>query len=364
VICRLSRRYEAAIDHYQKAIICAASVGDRAAEAKLNGNMGIALRFLGRLDEAVDAYARAIRFGEQAGDTLFAGTHRMNLGVAQFRLGREAEGIESLVSAIRSFDKLDRGEDAERALAALGKTAPAANLPDDIAIRVDALALAERPSAVPPVRAWQQARRARALASAGERAQAHRMMAEIAKSCEAIGDHYHHATALLDWAELATDNEPAEATAVAARAREPLKIIRDPALHARADEILLSLAMRQGDAIRAKELMRELRMQWRSLRGALRDERDRIRFADRASRLTEDYAAFLLAANRPDEALLAYDLGRSQSLLDRVGGENTGPTRRSTLSTLMTCGPYSGSSIRKRSWSISLGMANNSSRSL
>ena len=103
---------EEAMEHGDAAIRIFTDIGhDRYLEATLN-NSGLIAMYLGRWDQALDHYERSLVCARRSGNALSVAIAEMNIGFLSFRMGNLAAAAERARRAMRTFDAAGVPRDA------------------------------------------------------------------------------------------------------------------------------------------------------------------------------------------------------------------------------------------------------------
>ncbi len=98
---------QSAIAYYEQGLALARSIGDRAREAKLQGDLGSAYRVLGQRERSITLYENALAISHEIGDRREECRQLGHLGRVYGALGRFTQAIEAHKKAIEIARKIN-----------------------------------------------------------------------------------------------------------------------------------------------------------------------------------------------------------------------------------------------------------------
>jgi CHAT domain-containing protein/tetratricopeptide (TPR) repeat protein len=318
-ICRQSASYSEAIKHYKAALAEAQALRDERDEGNIRGWLAIALRYANQLDEAVEQYTRAIDIAERHSDPLQAAGHRMNMASTLFMLHRAQDGKRTALDALRILDAHGRADEAARILILLDQSVPTHELSADIRSRIDRLEVDSRRSDDPFLQNW-------ALQRAGHGARA-------AEGYLRSGDRYNAALAFLTEARSYLPDHPLTASVPLTRAFQIAEELGTDELEARCcTEAYWAARFANHDT---DEWIKRLVSIWSRMRKELKNDHDKIAFADNVAHMVGTWVDDFVFKGRNDRAFDLLEFKHAQSLTDLIADTESNPVTLSGVQDLI-----------------------------
>ncbi|WP_336246553.1 CHAT domain-containing protein [Rhizobium laguerreae] len=172
-------------------------------------------------------------------------------------------------------------------------------------------------SSDPAVRNLALTAQAYRLIASGAVSEGTRLFDEVIATFASLPDRYNQASAHLNRARLLYDmGDRTAALHDAAEARSLAVTIAHGALQVECDEFFLHVGCDDDDEDAVNDALKDIIPAWSRQRKALRNDRDRVGFADSIAPITDKSVAFFLKHGKKAQAFAMMELGRAQALSD------------------------------------------------
>jgi hypothetical protein len=205
---------------------------------------------------------------------------------------------------------------AQRILTAIATCSPSEELPGDLALRIADLETEGLYCLDSVVRTYALKKRANRMACCGRIQEARNLLQEVIRNYEGTGDRYNQAVATLDRARLLRVDFPEAAAADARAAKALAELIRQDRLAVHCEEFLLHAALEAENIDAVEGCLRNLLPAWLNLRRGLRNDADRVHFANEVAQEAEQCVRLFLRYGNVNRAFEVQEYCRAQALSD------------------------------------------------
>ena len=315
--CRVSGRFGEAVAHYEEALKGAQFLKDEPLEGTIRGWKAVSHRYFGQLDAAVEEYNRAISIAQLYHNPFEEVMNRSNLVAALRDLEQEDAAREHALAALELSERVDNPRVRERVLSMLYITFKRSELPAEVQSLLEDFEAHALDSSDHIVRGLALTAHACRLIDSGARDEGARLFDDAIANFARVPDRYNQASAHLNRGRhLYGAGDRTGALRDAAEARGLAVTIAHGALKLECDEFLLRAGYDVDDEDAVEATLKEVLPAWSRQRRALRNDRDRVSFADRVAPMTDEAVAFFLKHGKKARALAMLEWGRAQALSD------------------------------------------------
>ncbi|MGK3966797.1 CHAT domain-containing protein [Sorangium sp. So ce118] len=326
VACRmtLGRAYRAtgrlsrALAEYTSALAIAQRLSDKPLEGTIRGWKAVAHRYLNEPHRAVEEYSMAIEIARRHGGEGEVASHQFNMASALLDLERKDDALHALQAALPVFDGLGLQKMSRRILMMLAQYWNESELPPEIAVRLELIEEESLASEDRAVQSWANSQKAKRLAARGELDEAERLYVEVISRHLEARDPYNAGAACLALARVLHGASPGRAQREAERALELARSVGHRLLIADCLELLTYIAMDTGPESAIEQRLGDVLGALLEIRGSLRSDGDRIRYASDSAARATGLAARFIERGQLDRAFELIEWGRAQALGDLI----------------------------------------------